>query len=179
MRKWNGILTLLILVLFLLHGILGSFQMMGVGAVAVKKMAWATLGLAAFHAFIGLKLTWDTLKAQKAAGAAYIRENILFWTRRISGFAVMLLLGLHLLAFGHHVNGVIRLRWFTVGKLTTQILLLAAIGVHILSNVRPLLIAFGCKGFRRWMGDILFVLSVLILFMALAFVVYFLRWNVF
>ncbi len=177
MRKFNTILTALILVLFLIHAILGSFQMFGIGGTVMKTLSWISAGLAGIHMLIGIKLTLDTLRAQKKAGKAYFRENLLFWARRVSGFAVMALLFFHFTAFGYYVGEAYRLRWFDTGRLVTQILLVITLAVHIISNVRPMMIALGIKTLRQWTGDILFVISVLLLFAAAGFIVYYLRWN--
>jgi len=179
MRKWNAVLTVVILILFLLHAVFGSLQMLGVGNTALKELSWVTAGLIMVHTLMGLKLTLETVKAQRQTGVFYWRENKLFWARRISGLAILLLLFCHVTAFGYTKDGAYRLFWFTAGKLTVQLLLLLAVGVHILTNVKPLLIAFGQKSLRGWLFDILVVLSILLLFMAAAFVVYYLRWNVF
>lgn len=40
-----------------------------------------------------------------------------------------------------------------------------------------MMIALGIKTLRQWTGDILFVISVLLLFAAAGFIVYYLRWN--
>ena len=179
MRKCNAILTGLILALFLAHGVLGSFQMLGVSNGPLKALSWIMAALVAVHTCIGVKLTADTVKAQKKTGAAYFRENTLFWARRVSGLAVMAFLLLHVTAFGYHTpERAYRLKWFTAGKLTAQLLLAASVAVHIISNVRPMLISFGIRGLKQWAADILAVVSVLLLFMAAAFVVYYLRWNV-
>lgn len=180
MRKWNAVLTVVILILFLLHAVFGSLQMLGVGNTALKELSWVTVGLIMVHTLMGLKLTLETVKAQRQTGVFYWRENKLFWSRRISGLAIMFLLFCHLTAFGYYTEtGAYRLYWFTAGRLAVQILLLLAVGVHIITNVKPLLIAFGVKGLHSWLIDILVIISILLLFMAAAFVVYYLRWNVF
>ena len=180
MRKWNGILTAVILALFLLHGILGGFQLLGVGSTALKTIAWGNVGLILIHTVIGLRLTAHTLKVWKRTGVSYFKENKLFWARRISGFAIMALLVFHRIAFSSTgTGGGYRLPWFTGARLAAQILLVAAIALHVITNVRPMLITFGIRSLRRWMGDVLLVLAVLLLFMAGAFIVYYLRWNVF
>lgn len=171
-------MSMLILALFLLHAILGSFQMLGIGNTVLKTTAWATMGLIAVHAVIGVKLTADTLRVQQKAGVAYLKENQVFWARRISGFVIMILIFFHLTTFGYTTNGAYRLRWFDAGKLVTQLLLVAAVAAHVTANVKPMMISLGIKSLKQWVGDILFVLSVLLLFMAAAFIVYYLRWNV-
>ena len=179
MRKLNAVLTAAILVLFLVHAILGGFQLLGVGSTAVKAAAWVCTALIGVHTVLGVKLTADTLRVRKRTGVGYFRENTLFWARRVSGFAVMVLLVFHMTAFGDNSGAQYRLQWFDTVKLVTQILLVAALALHILSNVRPMLISFGVRSLRERAGDILFILSVLLLFMAAAFIVYFLRWNTF
>lgn len=178
MRKWNAILSAAILALFLLHGILGAFQLFGAGPTALRAVARAALALTVLHALIGCRLTADSIRVWRKTGAGYFRQNRLFWARRVSGFAVMVLLAFHMTAFGYDNGGAYRLRRFTEFKLGAQLLLSAALGVHILANVKPMLISFGVRGMKKWAGDILFVLSVLLLFMAAAFVVYYYRWNV-
>jgi len=179
MRKLNAVLTAIIMVLFLAHAILGGFQLLGVGSTAVKALAWICVGLIAAHTVIGIKLTADTLRVRKKTGVGYFRENTLFWARRISGFAVMALLVVHITAFGNHSGAQYRLEWFDTAKLVTQLLLIASLALHILSNVRPMLISFGVRSLKDRAGDILFVLSMLLLFMAAAFIVYYIRWNSF
>ena len=179
MRKWNAILTAAILLLFLVHAVLGGFQLLGVGSTAVKIIAWICVGLIAVHTVIGAKLTADTLRVRKKTGVGYFRENTLFWARRVSGFAVMVLLAFHLTAFGDNSGAQYRLAWFDTGKLITQILLVAAIALHVLSNVRPMLISFGIRSLKERAGDILVILSAVMLFLAAAFIVYYLRWNSF
>jgi len=178
MRKWNAILTAAILVLFLLHGVFGAFQLFGLAPTTLKAVAWTALALVAAHTVIGVKLTADSLCVWRQTGVGYFRQNKLFWARRISGFAVMVLLAFHMTAFGYSNGGAYRLRWFTDFRLATQLLLIVTLALHVLMNVRPMLISFGVRGLKQYVGDILFVLSVLLLFMAAAFVVYYLRWNV-
>lgn len=177
MRKWNGMLSAAILLLFLVHGILGGFQLLGSGSVISHTLAWIMTGLIGVHTVIGIILTAKTIKIQKKTGAGYLRENALFWARRISGFAIMVLIFFHVTAFSDSRGAFFRLKWFDRAKLMTQILLVAAIALHVITNVKPMLITFGIRGLRKRYGDILFVLSVLMLFMAAAMIVYFLRWN--
>ena len=179
MRRWNAVLTGAILVLFLVHAILGGFQLLGVGSTAVKVIARICVCLIAVHMVLGIKLTADTVKVWKRTGVSYIRENTLFWARRISGLAVMVLLVFHLTAFGVGSGAQYRLAWFDMAKLITQLLLIASLALHILSNVRPMLISFGIRSLRERVGDILVILSVVLLFLAAAFIVYYLRWNSF
>ena len=177
MRKWNGILSAVILVLFLIHGILGGFQLLGAGNIISKMLAGVMVLLIGIHVVIGIILTVQTLKIQKKTGAPYFRKNLLFWARRLSGFAIMILLFFHAAAFSDSSAGVFRLIPFGKTRLTAQILLVIAVAIHVISNAKPMLITFGIRGLREKAGDILFVMTVILLFMAAAFIVYYLRWN--
>ncbi|MBR1930595.1 MAG: pilus assembly protein PilX [Lachnospiraceae bacterium] len=183
MRKWNAILSAAILVLFLIHAVLGGFQLMGIlpgGNRALSAMAYLMVGLIVVHGILGVKLTIDTCRACKRAGVSYFKDNKLFWTRRISGFAVFVLIFAHVILFlGRDSGGVYRLRFFGGLELATQLLLVFAVAVHVITNVKPVLIAFGIKSLKEYALDILFVLSVLLVFMGVAFLVYYFRWNYF
>ena len=177
MRKWNAVLSLAALVLLLIHGILGSFLLTGAGSTALKPLAWAAVALIAVHGVLGVKYTVDSILVWKKTGAGYFKENRLFWTRRISGFALLVFLLFHLTAFRAAAGEVYRLQWFTGAKLACQLLLVTSLAVHVLTNLRPLTMSLGLRGGRKWLGDALFVLSVVLLFAAAAFVIYYLRWN--
>ena len=182
MRKQNAVISMVILVLFLFHAIVGAFQLTGVipgGKALMKIAAWVMAGLIAVHFVIGVKLTVDTVKAQKKAGTAYFKENKLFWTRRVSGFAIMIFIVFHVLIFLGSNNGAYRLNLFEGVQLISQILLVMSAAVHVVTNIKPLMIALGVKSYRAFLTDVLFVVSVLLFFMGFAFVVYYLRWNVF
>ena len=182
MRKVNAILSAGIVVLLLMHMIAGGLQMAGFlsgGKKWLTLLSWVMLVMIAVHAIIGFKLTIDTLRLQKKTGVSYPKENRLFWARRISGFALMAFVVCHLLIFmGTTQNGAFRLHLFAGAELTTQILLVLSLAVHILSNLSPMLIGLGIRAFRTFLPDVLAVLSVLLLAAGMAFVVYFIRWNV-
>ena len=179
MRKWNAVLSAAILVLFAIHGIAGAFQMTGIipgGQAVLSALAWLLIALLVLHILIGIKLTADTLRAQKKAGVSYFRENKLFWARRISGFAVFLLMFFHLVLFVSGGEGAMRLKLFDGSALALSLLLVAAVAVHILSNIRPMLIALGIRSFKEFAADILIIISVILLFCGIAFFIYYLRW---
>ena len=126
MRKLNAIVSLLLIILFLIHSIAGSFQMMKIIP---------------------------------------------------GGNAMILLVICHVLLFTS--NGeVFRLNDFNEVQLIFSIFLVFTLLVHILANIRPLLISFGISGFRLYVKDILLILAIISLFGAFAFVIYYLRWNI-
>ena len=150
---------------------------MSVGAVTTHVIAWTMVGLIAVHTILGTVFTVQTLGAQKKAGAAYFKDNLLFWARRISGFVIMVLIFFHIFAFTGVSASHYRLPDFDTFKLITQILLVVSIAFHIITNVKPMLISFGIKKLKPKVTDIVFWLSVLLLFMAAAFIIYYLRWR--
>ncbi len=177
MRKWNGILTAVMMILFLAHAIMGSFQLIGAGNVISRTVSYLLAAVIFVHALLGAVLTARTLKTIRASGAGYFRKNKLFWAGRVSGFAILAFLIFHLTAFSDRSAPVYRLVPFTAARLATQLLLILTIAVHVLINVRPAFITMGVRGHRRWAADILFVLSVILLFAVLAMLIYYLRWN--
>ncbi len=177
MRRFNAILTVLIMVLFLLHAVFGAMELFGAGYDALKTLARACATLIIIHAVIGVKLTVDSVRVWKKTRAPYFRENGLFWARRISGLAIMVLIFFHMFAFGQTENGVYQLRPYTTAKMIAQILFVLSIALHILTNVRPMLIALGARPLRRYVPDILVVLSIILLVFIAAFIIYYLRWK--
>ncbi|MBQ9065378.1 MAG: hypothetical protein IJ123_08030 [Blautia sp.] len=177
LRRLNAVITGLILILFLIHAMFGVFQMLGAAGTWHKRIAGFSSGLIVIHLIIGIKLTADTLKVQRRTGTAYFKENRLFWARRISGVAVMILLFFHMAAFTTAVEGQTRLVWFNGYSLLFQIFFVLSLALHIISNVKPLLISFGVSRLKELSFDILFVLSILMLVMTAGFIVYYFRWN--
>ena len=178
MRRFNAILTAVIFILFLIHAVFGALLLTGVGSNAFKMIARTCEGLIYIHALIGIWLTGKTLWICHKTGAPYFKENRLYWARRISGLLIMVLMVFHFKAFADESSAVYRLKPFDTAKLITQILFVLSLALHIISNARPMLISLGIKKLRHYQGDILFVLTVILLFFTAAFIIYFLRWQV-
>lgn len=181
MRKFNAILSMAVLALFLFHVIAGSFQLFGAsagGSVIMKAGAFLMLGAVVLHAVIGIKLTVDTFAAMKKSGKGYLRENKLFWIRRISGFAIMLFIASHVIIFLGSGDGAFRLNLFDVPQLVSSLLLVLSVLVHVVTNIRPLMLALGARSIGEFITDAAFILSLLLLVSGAAFVVYFIRWSV-
>ena len=79
--------------------------------------------------------------------------------------------------FGEVRNGQYILFPFTTTKLITQLLFIASVAVHILINIRPLLVSLGIISFKKRKGDIYLILSVLLLFMSGAVIFYYIGWQ--
>ena len=181
MRKWNAVLSIGILALFLLHSIAGGFQLAGLlpgGQRWLTVLTWGMLAMTAMHALIGCILTAQTLKSIKRSGASYNKENRLFWLRRSSGFAVMLLLLSHVLAFQVTVtDGAVRLPLFGGLQLALQIMLAIAVALHVLTNVKPLMLGLGAVKSKSILPDILVIFAVLLAAAGAGFIVYYIRFN--
>ena len=175
MRKINTILSVLLLVIFTLHGLMGSFMLLGIGSSAGKILAW--VGVAAAHTVIGVILTINTLKISKNAGNSYLKQNAVFWARRASGLAILILMFFHIGLFGGVQDGIYILFPFTTVKLITQLLLVAALFIHLFINIRPLLVSLGIISYKERRGDIYLILSVLLLFSAGAVIIYYIGWH--
>ena len=181
MRKWNAVISMCIIVLFLVHAIAGGFQLMGLipgGSDLMGILAWIMLVLILIHTIIGIKLTADSLAACKKSGVSYFRDNKLFWARRISGFAIFIFILFHVILFLGKNDGVYRLNYFGTLQLATQILMVVSVAVHVITNVNPMLISFGLKRLKEYALDILIVISVILLFTGVSFVIYYIRWNI-
>lgn len=118
---------------FMIHGIMGSFMLNGVGSSAGKLLAWIGVGILVVHTVIGVILTVQSLQTAKQSGKMYLKQNAIFWARRASGLAILILLFFHIGLFGKVQNGTYILLPFTTVKMVTQLLFVAAIFVHILS----------------------------------------------
>ena len=177
MRKLNSILTAVILALFIVHGVLGALNLFDIAVIITKHMARFMVALVLIHAVLSCILTARAVKTWKKTGAPYLRENTLFWARRISGLAIMLLIPFHMLSFGSTSGGIYSLSFFDGVRLTANILLVFSVAFHVIANVKPVLISFGVRKLKPRAGDILFFLSVLLLLFVIGFIVYYIRWN--
>ena len=177
MRKINTILSVLLLVIFMLHGLMGSFMLLGIGSSAGKILAWVGVAVLAAHTVIGVILTINTLKISTNAGNSYLKQNAVFWARRASGLAILILMFFHIGLFGGVQDGIYILFPFTTVKLITQLLLVAALFIHLFINIRPLLVSLGIISYKERRGDIYLILSVLLLFSAGAVIIYYIGWH--
>ncbi len=181
MRRVNSIVTALIMLLFLVHMIWGGLLLAGIvkgGSRVFSVISMIMMILICLHVIISVKLTVDTIIASRKAGAFYFRENKLFLARRISGFALVFFIAVHVLIFnGSNEGGVYRLNPFGMAALISQILMVVCLVLHIVLNVRPLKIAFGFSDKRKESYDFAVVMAILLLIAAAAFLIYYLRWQ--
>jgi len=169
-----------ILALFVFHAVIGALEMIGVlpGELRIGKIsARILLTGVIIHVMICLKLTIGTLTAIKRSGTGYFKENKLFWIRRISGFAVIIFLAAHFTAFiGKTENGIYILNRFGIIELTMSVLLVLTLLLHLMTNIRPLMLGFGTIKKRGILTGAALTAAILMLFMGAAFLIYFIRW---
>ena len=80
-------------------------------------------------------------------------------------------------AFSDNNSEVFRLVPFDLYRLILQLLFLCSVAVHLIANVKPLLISFGTRKLRQKWGTVLFFVSAGLLFMTIGFIVYYVRWQ--
>lgn len=179
MRRCNAILGMGIAALFAVHAIAGTFQLSGLlpgGSSAIKVLAFLMILLIIMHAVIGSILMIRSIRVALKSGTFYFRENKLFWTRRLSGIALMIFIVDHLLIFYNQDSEIIRLSFFGKPQLFMSVLLVIVLAIHILSNVRPLLIGFGYEGRKGRAADVFTILTIILVFCSVAFLIYYVRW---
>lgn len=178
MRKWNNILVRVIIVLFLVHAFMGSLVLLGLSTITFTPLSFVLLLAVLVHAIFGVVATCSAWKSGKVSGRWYLRQNAAFWTKRISGLAILLLLGFHVTAYTINVNGKFFLREFTFCKMVLQLLFILAIFIHLFVSIKSMLIAKGVVKFKERMIDWILVLSVMTLFFVVAVVAYYIQWQV-
>ena len=101
----------------------------------------------------------------------------MFWARRISGFAIIIPLVMHVVIFTGTTNGeMYRLVVFDIGRLISQLLFAATLLLHLVINLNPLLMGMGVRQHKGLSGDLCFVLSVVLLLASVGFLIYYFRW---
>ncbi len=181
MRKVNSLAAIAVMILFVCHMIYGVLVLCGImngGNRFFSVLTCVLAGLALLHIVISVILTCNTVYAMHRTGVSYWKENRLFWVRRISGLAVMVFIVIHAGLFrGSHAEEVYLLNPFGILQLILQILLVASLLLHLVTNLRPLRIALGLTDRKNLRMDLAMILSVLLLIAAIAFAVYFIRWR--
>ena len=178
MRKWNNILARVIIVLFLLHALMGSLMLLGMSNISFKPLSWLLFAAVAVHGILGVLATVQAVKGGKKSGKWYLRQNAAYWTKRFSGFAILILLCFHISAYTTTVGGAFFLKEFTVGRMTAQLLLIISIFIHLAVSVKSMLIVEGVTKFKERTVDWMMVLSLMMLFFAATVVIYFIQWQI-
>lgn len=177
MRDFNNRLVGLMLPLLLIHGLWGSFTLLGINSFTLKPVSYILTLVVVLHGIIGLVLTKDAVQTGLRTGHWYWKENARFWLIRLSGICIFILLGFHISAYTTTVNGIFFLKEFTFLSMLSQLLFLAAILVHLLAAAQPWLISRGILKFRERTWDCIVVLMIFTAFFTFAIVMYYIYWN--
>lgn len=177
MNRFNQWLVMLILPLLVIHGLLGCFALLGITSVTLWPLSYALLVVVVLHGIISLILTRDAVKIGLQTGRWYWKENARYWTVRLSGICIFILLGFHASAYTTEINGVFFLQEFTFLRMLSQLLFVAAIAVHLLAAARPWLIKRGVLKFGERTWDCLVILGILTAFFTFSIVMYYIYWN--
>lgn len=173
MQKFHTILAWLLLLFLLAHLIMGVVTMLSPVSLLQGPLPWAFLALVLVHAVMAL---WKVSKKKKLSHlVAYPKQNGLYWARILSGIAVFVLVFVHRTLWTVQTPFGKLLRDFEWPSLLAQLLFVAALAVHILLNLRPLLIDSGIDpegAAKKWLK----VIAVLLLLVAaVAALIYFMR----
>ena len=177
MRKWNHILARIIIVLFLLHALMGSLMLLGVSKISFLPLSWLLFTAVIVHGIFGIMATLAAVRSGQAAGHWYPKQNAAFWTKRISGIAILLLLAFHVTAYTTSVDGRFFLKEFTLCRMVSQIMFILAIFIHLAVSIKSMLIAKGTVKFKERTIDWMLVLSVMMLFFSVAVILYYIQWQ--
>ena len=178
MRKLNNILAHVIIVIFLFHALAGSLMMLGLSDLPFKNVSMILLIAVVAHAALGVIATVKALISGKKSGKWYIKQNAAYWKKRFSGIAILILLSFHIYAFTEVVGYAFFLKEFTLGNMIPQLLMVAAIFIHLAVSVKSMLIARGVVKFKERTVDWMMVLSLMMLFFTVSYVVYFSQWHI-
>ena len=178
MRKWNGRLAKLIIVLLLLHAMIGSFALMGLSVVYINPLAYLLAAAVMLHAALGGAATVSSLRSGARGAKWYLRQNSVFWIKRVTGIAILLMAFYHFSVYTGVENGEFVLKEFTAFRMATQIVFVLVIFIHIFVSVKGMLVAGGVVKFRERMWDWILVLSIFMLFFCVAIVTYYITWKV-
>ena len=172
MRKINTIIVLIIMLLLIDHTVFACMHLLGMNAGVLKPLAMMMLLFTVIHAIVSLLVTIKAEKVGISTKARYNKENRQFWSRRVSGVLVLVLALLHGHMMMKNGNGVPRIaRMPKVFGLATP-LLIVCIWIHLLTNVKPLLISLGVRNQDKKERIIKVLLTVLFIF-ALGSYIYF------
>ena len=177
MRKWNNILARIIIILFLLHALMGSLMLLGLSTISFLPLSLILLVAVIIHGILGIISTLSAVVSGKKSGHWYLKQNAAFWTKRISGIAILLLLVFHVTAYTTNVDGRFFLKEFTLCRMLSQILFILAIFIHLAVSIKSMLIAKGTIKYKEKTTDWMLVLSIMMLFFTVAVIIYYIQWQ--
>ena len=165
MQKIHPVLAWLILMLLIVHLVVGSVTLFTGIFPGGAWLRYLFAALVAAHAVLALGKAFGR-RGRLRAHFAYGRENRRYWLRVGSGCAVALLFLVHRTLWTVQTPFGVLPCSFGLSSLVVQLLFVAALAVHILLNIRPLLLDCAIEPSRRAMrwaktiGALLAALSV-------------------
>lgn len=178
MRKFNGILARVVVVLFLIHAMMGCFMLQGRSSVSCFPLTILLLFTVIAHAILGVIATIKSVRSGGISGKWYLKQNKVFWIKRVSGVSILLLLIFHMSVYVTSSNGVYFLKEFTWMSLVSQLLFVLAIFIHLYVSLEGMLIARGILDHKERKKDWLLVLSVFMLMIIITIIMYFVQWQI-
>ena len=179
MRKINGKISLILIILIIFHIIMGASQMIGITQLSPewkKFVSYFMVGLLLIHITCGILLTINPINNSKITKARYLNLNKRFWISRVTGVLIIILGGYHIWFFMAKEEQ--RLNIFGELQLFMSLLLVVSILIHVLLNIRPSFISMGFKKFRIFVKDTGVIMIVVFVIAFFAFIMYYLRWNI-
>lgn len=171
MQKFHVIIAWLILILLILHLIMGSVTLLTPVFLVQSQFATVFLGFVCVHAALAV---WKVLRGKGLRSlTAYAGKNRAYWVRVVSGAAILIAAFVHRTLWTIHTPFGVLLRDFEWPSLLAQYALVAGLLVHILLNIRPLLIDSGLDSGGRLHRAMKIVTAVLAVLAALGAAVYF------
>lgn len=176
-RKINIAISIILIFLVLFHGLVGSAILFQILYIDTKWISWLAFYLLIIHTILGIIFTTQSIKTNTNQGKWYLKQNRVFWIRRISGILMLVLVFLHYSSFGGVVNGQYMLFEFNIPSLIIQILLIISLFVHIFSNINPMLDSLGIIR-NKLNPSIFIILWIFLLIFTIASIFYFISWQV-
>lgn len=140
-HKFHTIIAWLILILLILHVLMASVTLLTPVFLLQSQFAYVFMGFVCVHAVLAL---WKVFRKKGARTfGQYIAENRNYWLRVLSGIFVLVLAFVHRTLWTIMTPFGVLPKSFDEISLIMQLLFVAAIGIHILLNIRPLLIDSG------------------------------------
>ena len=152
MHKFHTIIAWLLLILLILHVLMASVTLLTPIFLLQSHFAYVFMGFVCVHGVLAL---WKVFREKGPRMLRqYIWENKKYWLRVLSGVLVLVLALLHRTLWTIVTPfGVLPKSFDEIG-LVIQLLFVTVIGIHILLNLRPLLIDSGIETqgrMHRWM----------------------------
>lgn len=177
MRRWNSWIGKCLIFLLFLHGLAAGYMLAELQYLSwVKPVGYAACAVLAVHTVFAVLLSVDAWRAGRS-GRWYMRENTVFWLRRLTGLAMLFFLFFHFGAYGSMVSGRYVLRAFTPLLYAAQLGLLIAAVLHVAVSMKGMLVADGVTRFQMWRNLSFLVLAVFLLLTSIAVTIYYLAWN--